>query len=146
MPTNWKLVTRCCDIRCHQKLQSLTAHGPPRACDWETPSLSDFNVVVKTTKVQNSPDTFPTEHRASNGRRVQIEVESDTDDDLVYDDYDEDAHSRHRGMFSRIKDKLLDGRHKPRHDRDYSHSREHSQSRERELGTFACVLATGDKS
>lgn len=67
-----------------------------------------------------------------NGRRVHVEVESDTDDDLIYEDYEED-HSRSKSMFSKIKDRLRDAKHKPRNGNgiEYGNSRDHSHSRER---------------
>ncbi|KAF2173724.1 hypothetical protein M409DRAFT_15998 [Zasmidium cellare ATCC 36951] len=58
-------------------------------------------------------------------RRVHVEVESDTDDDLAYE-YDD--RSRSKGVFSRLKDRLLDGKHKTR-TRDHTSSREQSPAR-----------------
>ncbi|KAK4613218.1 hypothetical protein CLAFUW4_08841 [Fulvia fulva] len=64
----------------------------------------------------------------TNRRRVHVDVESDTDDDLAYDTYG-NGRARPKSMFSRLKDKLLDGklRHEAREESD-SRSREREQS------------------
>ncbi|EME42758.1 hypothetical protein DOTSEDRAFT_73525 [Dothistroma septosporum NZE10] len=62
----------------------------------------------------------------SNRRRAHVDVESDTDDDLAYDTYGT-SRTRPKSVFSRLKDKLLDGKLRPEQ-RDGSNSR----SRERE--------------
>lgn len=70
---------------------------------------------------------------SSNNRRVAIDEPSDTDDDddLIYGQHDTDR-SRGRSVFSRIKDRLLDGKQRPRasHGHSYSRSREQSLSRD----------------
>ncbi|KAK4498068.1 hypothetical protein PRZ48_010724 [Zasmidium cellare] len=62
----------------------------------------------------------------SGRRRVHVEVESDTDDDDLAYEYDD--RTRSKGVFSRLKDKLLDGKLKPR-TRDHTTSGEPSPAR-----------------
>ena len=64
----------------------------------------------------------------NNRRRVHVDVDSDTDDDLAYDTYG-NGRARPKSMFSRLKDKILDGKLRPEQREDSnSRSREREQS------------------
>lgn len=82
---------------------------------------------------QRHQDTFVTSMGQGQPRRVRIDEESDTDDedDLAYEDERSRTSRPNKGMFSRLKDRLLDGKQRPRRSRDSSYERSHSHSRER---------------
>ncbi|CAK4025976.1 Hypothetical predicted protein [Lecanosticta acicola] len=90
-----------------------------------------------STQQQRQHDEFVTsmgQGQAAPRSRARVEVESDTDDeDLTYENevYERNPRSRPKSMFGRLKDKLLDGKQRPRRSRESSHERSYSHSRER---------------
>lgn len=81
---------------------------------------------------QQPRQEYFTDHQPGMGRRVPIVVESDTDEDLIIEDYDD--RSSTRSMLSSklkgLRNKLLDGKHKPREGRGHIRNRDHNHSRE----------------